>query len=245
MKKTIFLPALTAGILTLFAPIANAATISYRVEVPFTNTSWEFPDTSPVLPPLSFPKYNPANFQNRPLQGVRIEAIGKTEGSYFLKNDNPLPPPNRLITYGTFSNQVGASILIDAPTFSLTLNPIPFTGVTPGVLFPQQSLFLSLNGQATQTLDIEPTNPNFSNYIFTGTGPSDVVLDRVAADSLINVSKIGTPFTETALIRASLTLNVNYDIPDLPLEIPDRSFGPIGVGFCLLTGLALKILHRA
>jgi hypothetical protein len=245
MKKILCFPILTAGIALSLAASANAATIAYKIEVPFTNTSWEFPDTSPVLPPLQFPKYNPANFQNRPLLGVRVQAIGRTQGSYFLRNDNPPPPPNRIITYGTFSNQVGAGITIEAPTFSIALNPVPFNAVTPGVLTPQQSLSLSLDGQATQNFNVASTDPNFTNYIFTGIGPNAVVLDRVAADSLINVSKLGTPFTETAIIRASLELNVSYDIPDLPLEIPDRSFGIGGLIFCGLAGLALKGIRKS
>lgn len=245
MKRMLVTTLLTGGFLTLLTSVASAATITLpAIVVGFANTDWEIPDVDNGIPALSFAKYNPANYDNRPLLSVRIEAIAETRGSYNLTNDNPLTP-NRRITYGTYSDQVGASLTVSAPSFSIELSPVPITSIGSGVLNSQQSITRSLDGRDTKNLTILPTNSNFSNFIFTGTGNSQVVLDQVFATSLINVSKLGSPFTESASIEASLQLSVTYEIADPPLEIPERGFNLLSLILGGLAGLALTTYSKS
>jgi hypothetical protein len=220
MPKKVLIPAIAGGILALFTSAVNAAIITFTTTVPFTETEWQLP--------ITLPKYNPANFDNSALRAIKITAAAQSRGTYLLRNTG-----TSSFRYGTRSDEVGATITIDGPS-NIFLEPSPITNIGTGTLAPGQSISRDLNGFDQQILDID--NAFFSTFVGSG-----VINFEVLAEALINVSKTGTNFTEQGtLIEANLALTVTYENDQPTLEIPEMSFGVMGVAFCGLAALLLK-----
>jgi hypothetical protein len=220
MPKKILISAIAGGIITLFTSAVNAAIITFTTMVPFTETEWQLP--------ITLPKYNPADFENFQLRAITITAAAQSRGTYILTNTG-----TSSFRYGTRSDEVGATITINGPS-SILLEPSPITNIGTDRLPSGQSISRSLNGFDEQILDID--NAFFSTFIGSG-----VIDFEVLAEALINVSKTGTNFSEQGtLIEANLALTVTYENDQPTLEIPETSFGGMGVAFCGLAALLLK-----
>jgi hypothetical protein len=224
MQKKILIPFITGGIFALLTSVVNAAIITYTATIPFTETEWQLP--------ITLPKYNPANFDNSPLRAITITAAAHSGGTYLLTNTGTTS-----FRYGTRSDEVGSIITVDGPG-NILLEASPLTNIGTDRLLSSQSISRDLNGFDQQILDVD--NAFFSTFIGSGVIDFDVL-----AEALINVSKTGTNFSEQGtLIEANLSLTVTYENDQPIFEIPETSFGGIGVAFCGLAALLLKKSSR-
>jgi hypothetical protein len=232
MKKILFSPALTAGILALFVPTTNAATITVQNTLDLR--------LSPNTGNLSLPKFDLTQFPGATLDTVNIRVDGTSNGQIRLTNPGSISVQYRIdagTLLGINGPVNGSSISLDLAVLQRNINGF----LAPNTTAPP----IDLSSQASQT---RPINSSFFGlYTFTGTGDRFVNFD-IASQNQRSVTIIGDGDLLSALATTSgVTISAIYNFtpPSPPLEIPDRSFGPIGVGFCLLTGLALKILHQA
>ena len=222
MNKYIFSSLAIASVFVSYPLAARGATLTHTVEVPFASTDWS--NT------LVLPKYNPANHSNQPLTGISITAQAQAQGTYSLTNQRP----SGNITYGTISDKVGASVFVTGPSSSITLDPTPLSSIGSGVIPAGQTITRNVSGSDADAQTVPPANFN----LYTGTGNVNFLAD---AFSLINVSKLGSPFQENANIEAYLKLTVTYTYSDPPItEIDEPNLGAFSILACVLGGFFLS-----
>ena len=224
MNKYIFSSLAIASVFVSYPLAARGATLTHTVEVPFASTDWR--NT------LVLPKYNPANHSNQPLTGISITAQAQAQGTYSLTNLRS----SGNIVYGTISDKVGASVFVTGPSSSAILDPTPLSSIGSGVIPAGQTITKNILGSDTDAQTVSPANFN----LYTGTGNVNFLAD---AFSLINVSKLGTPFQENANIEAYLKLTVTYtynDPPIPPTEIGEPNLGAFSILACVLGGFFLS-----
>lgn len=224
MKRSVIIP-IILGSASAFLPVATlAATLTYEVSYPATNTDWETT--------LTLPKYNPAEHGFQPLKSVFVEAIADSSGIYNLRRTGVSN-----IRYGTISSAIGAELDVIGPLESIILTPVPIDSVGMGRLTAANPMLSTIiEGSDTKSAMVEP------RFLSLYSGRGNVTFNADAA-SLVNISKMGTPFQEQADIKASLLLRVTYEFDEpAPKEIPEPSvnMGIFAVAFCGLAGLILN-----
>lgn len=225
MKSSVIIPMILGSASVLFPTITFATTIVHEANYPLTNTDW-----GPIE--LMIPQFNPTAYGNPLLKSVFVEAITNISGIYTLEKTGVGD-----IRYGYFSNTIESEIAVIGPSNSVELTPITLDSVGHGQLN-------SLNPILTKTInqsgfDSDTLAPNFFS-LYTGSG--NVSFEATTA-SLVNISKSGTPYTETANIKASLLIRVSYEYePSEPLEIPESNFkaGLFSVAFFGLAALMIN-----
>jgi hypothetical protein len=221
MKRSAIIPIVIGSVSVLFPSVTLAATLVHEATYPLTNNDW--------ATVLIIPKYNPADHGSQPLKSVFVEAIANSSGTYTLQKTG-----TSNIRYGAISSSIGSELEVIGPSNSAILTPVPLDSVGTGRLTSANPLFTTTidgSDSDSETLDLSFLN------LYSGTG--NVSFDAMAT-SLVNISKSGTPFTETADIKASLLLRVTYefDAPP-PKEIPEPGFnvGIFAIALCGLTSL--------
>jgi hypothetical protein len=224
MNKYIVSSLAIASVFVSYPLAARGATLTHTVEVPFASTDWR--NT------LVLPKYNPANHSNQPLTGISITAQAQAQGTYSLTNLRQIGP----IGYGTPSNMVGASLFVTGPSSSVTLNPFPMSSIGSGVIPAGGTITRNILGSDTELDTVAPADFN----LYTGTGNVNFQAD---AFSVIDVTKLGTPFREIANIEAYLKLTLTYtynDPPIPPTAIDEPNLGAFSILACVLGGFFLS-----
>lgn len=220
MKK-VALGVLVAGFL-IGASSAQAGTLEFTDSILMQNTNWG--DEEPLT--LEVSKYN----RRERLTSIFVEVSSDAIGTYTLTSTRT----RGNITYGTPSDDVGATVEVYGPSESIFLNPTPNKDIGSGTLGPRQSVTKDISGSDTKSILIEDSS---LFHLFTGIG--DVVFNASALSS-ITVTKLGSPFLEVADIQADARLKVIYtyeDAPEPPItEIPEPgtlagllAFGSLGL----------------
>jgi hypothetical protein len=219
-KQHFFLLAL--GNLMVFYPLTSwAGTLVVNGSVDFTNTNW--------TRTVSIPKYN----GSQPLTGITVTVTSEARGDYRLVNTGTTDE----IFYGDPTDRgVGADVRLSSAVLSppFSLRPVPVEPVGEGILLPGESLDIVISGFDTKSTAVSSSNFGF----FTGTGSFDFT---GRALSLIDVSKSGTPFTETATIQANLNVAVTYTFSDPTPVVDEPYLGAMSILALSLGGLYLKL----
>lgn len=226
MIRKVIIPLLMGCASALFPTVTFAVTIIHEATYPLTNTNWGSIQ-------LSIPQFNPTAYENQPLTSVFIEAITDVSGTYTLEKKGVSN-----INYGSVSNTIETNLEVIGPSNSINLTPSTLDSVGSGQLNSLTPILIKTinqTGSASETLA--------SNFLGLYTGTGNITF-AATAQSLVNISKSGNPYSETADIQASLLIRVTYEYePSEPLEIPEPSFkvGLFSLAFC---GIAMLVIAQ-
>jgi hypothetical protein len=226
MIRKVIIPMFIGCASALFPTVTFAVTIVHEINYPLTNTDWGSIQ-------LNIPQYDPTSYENQPLKSVFVEAITDVSGTYILEKKGLSN-----INYGSVSNTIETNLEVTGPSNSLNLTPSTLDSVGSGTLNSLNPILIKTINQTGS--DSETLASNFLG-LYTGTGN---VTFEATAQSLVNISKSGNPYLETADIQASLLIRVTYEYePSEPLEIPEPSFkvGLFSIAFC---GVAMLVINQ-